>query len=78
MSDPPASPAGRDHDDPHLSLAEVESQLRELLGPGAGAVAKIAAVAAGVGAVALGLVSVYLLGRRKGRRRASVLEIRRV
>jgi len=31
-----------------------------------------------VGALAVGVVSVYLLGRRKGRRRASVLEIRRV
>ena len=67
-----------DHDDARLSLAEVEGQLRELLGPEAGVQAKIAAVAAGVGAAALGVVSVYLLGRRKGRRRASVLEIRRV
>jgi hypothetical protein len=65
-------------DDAPLSLAEVERQLRELLGPGQGAEAKIAAAAAGVGALAVGVVSVYLLGRRKGRRRASVLEIRRV
>ncbi|MGA9077902.1 MAG: hypothetical protein WB383_06185 [Acidimicrobiales bacterium] len=60
-----------------VSLGEVERQLRELLGSNAGE-AKIAAVAAGVGAAALGVVSVYLLGRRKGRKRASVLEIRRV
>jgi hypothetical protein len=71
-----AEPA--DHAEIRLSLAEVERQLRELLGPEAGGQAKIAAVAAGVGAAALGVVSVYLLGRRKGRRRASVLEIRRV
>lgn len=69
--------AKRGRDDAHLSLAEVESQLRELLGPNSGE-AKIAAVAAGVGALVLGFASVYLLGRRKGRRRASVLEIRRV
>jgi hypothetical protein len=76
MSDSPEPKGGRD--DAHLSLSEVESQLRELLGPNGGAEAKIAAVAAGVGALALGFASVYLLGRHKGRRRASVLEIRRV
>jgi len=69
--------ADNDRADDRVSLDEVERQLRELLGPNAGE-AKIAAVAAGVGALALGVVSVYLLGRRKGRKRASVLEIRRV
>jgi hypothetical protein len=69
--------ADNDRADDRVSLGEVERQLRELLGPNAGE-AKIAAVAAGVGALALGVVSVYLLGRRKGRKRASVLEIRRV
>jgi hypothetical protein len=73
-----AATGSADRDDTRLSLAEVERQLRELLGPEAGGQAKIAAVAAGVGAATLGVVSVYLLGRRKGRRRASVLEIRRV
>jgi hypothetical protein len=69
--------ADNDHADDRVSLGEVERQLRELLGPNAGE-AKIAAAAAGVGALALGVVSVYLLGRHKGRKRASVLEIRRV
>ena len=69
--------ADNDRADDRVSLDEVERQLRELLGPNAGE-AKIAAVAAGVGALALGVVSVYLLGRRKGRKRASVLEIRRI
>jgi len=69
--------ADNDRADDRVSLGEVERQLRELLGPNAGE-AKIAAVAAGVGALALGVVSVYLLGRRKGRKRASVLEIRRI
>ncbi len=73
-----AAAGSADGDDVRLSLAEVERQLRELLGPEGAGQAKIAAVAAGVGAAALGVVSVYLLGRRKGRRRASVLEIRRV
>lgn len=66
-----------DRPEDRVSLGEVERQLRGLLGPNAGE-AKIAAVAAGVGALALGAVSVYLLGRRKGRKRASVLEIRRI
>ena len=69
--------ADDDRADDRVSLGEVERQLRELLGPNGGE-AKIAAVAAGFGALALGVVSVYLLGRRKGRKRASVLEIRRV
>jgi len=69
--------ADNDRADDRVSLDEVERQLRELLGPNAGE-AKIAAAAAGVGALALGVVSVYLLGRHKGRKRASVLEIRRV
>jgi hypothetical protein len=67
-----------DRAETQLSAADVERQLRELLGPDAGRAAKLAAVAAGVGAAAAAVASVYLLGRRKGRRRASVLEIRRV
>jgi len=72
-----ARPTDDDRPEDRVSLGEVERQLRALLGPNAGE-AKIAAVAAGAGALALGVVSVYLLGRRKGRKRASVLEIRRI
>jgi hypothetical protein len=72
-----ARPTDDDGPEDRVSLGEVERQLRGLLGPNAGE-AKIATVAAGVGALALGVVSVYLLGRRKGRQRASVLEIRRI
>jgi len=72
-----ARPTDDDRPEDRVSLGEVERQLRALLGPNAGE-AKIAAVAAGAGALALGVVSVYLLGRRKGRQRASVLEIRRI
>jgi len=63
-----------------VKLSDVEQKLREL-GTNAQSLAKDAAppvvgalVAAGVMAVA----AVYLLGRRRGSRRASVLEIRRV
>jgi hypothetical protein len=63
-----------------VTLSDVEDKLRSLGGsteslvkdaapPAIGAL-----VAGGVAAVA----AVYLLGRRRGRRRASVLEIRRV
>ncbi len=63
-----------------VSLSDVERQLRSLGGSAQSVVGQsrttvtAAAVAGGVLAVA----SVYLLGRRRGRRRATVLEIRRV
>ena len=67
-------------DSGRVSLSDVEQKLREL-GSNAQSLATDAAppaigalVAAGVIAVA----AVYLLGRRRGSRRASVLEIRRV
>jgi hypothetical protein len=63
-----------------VTLSDVESKLRSLGGSTESLVkdaapsAVGALVAAGVAAVA----AVYLLGRRRGRKRASVLEIRRV
>jgi hypothetical protein len=63
-----------------VSLSDVEQKLRQLGGSAesmAGDAAKPligGIVAAGAAAVA----AVYLLGRRRGRRQASVLEIRRV
>jgi hypothetical protein len=67
-------------DSGRVSLSDVEQKLRDL-GGATGSLANDAAppmigavVAAGVVAVA----AVFLLGRRRGRRQASVLEIRRV
>ena len=67
-------------DSGRVSLSDVEQKLRDL-GSNAQSLATDAAppmigglVAAGVVAVA----AVYLLGRRRGSRRAAVLEIRRV
>lgn len=63
-----------------VTLSDVEDKMRSLGGSTESLVKDAAAptigalVAAGVVAVA----AVYLLGRRRGRRRASVLEIRRV
>jgi len=63
-----------------VTLSDVEDKLRRLGGSteslvtGAGPPTVGIFVAAGVAAVA----AVYLLGKRRGRRRASVLEIRRI
>jgi len=63
-----------------VTLSDVEDKLRSLGGSTESLVKDVAPpaigalVAGGVAAVA----AVYLLGRRRGRRRASVLEIRRV
>jgi hypothetical protein len=72
------TPAERDQDGAGITPADLERQLRALFGPNAGGEVKIAGVAAGAAALAVSVAAVYLLGRRKGRRRASVLEIRRV
>jgi len=67
-------------DSERVSLSDVEDKLRDL-GASTKSLASDAAPPA-IGAVvvagALVLAGVYLLGRRRGRRRASVLEIRRV
>lgn len=63
-----------------VSLADVESRLRELGQNAQRSVAdsKQSAIAAGVIGGALVVAGAYLHGRRRGRRRATVLEIRRV
>ncbi|MGD1012432.1 MAG: hypothetical protein ABR925_07880 [Acidimicrobiales bacterium] len=67
-------------DSERVSLSDVENKLRDL-GTSAESLAKDAApptIGAFVAAGAALVAAVYLLGRRRGRRRASVLEIRRV
>ncbi len=62
-----------------VSLSDVEQKLRDL-GGSAGSLASDAAppaIGALVAAGAVAVAAVYLLGRRRGRRQASVLEIRR-
>ncbi|MDA8290979.1 MAG: hypothetical protein M0Z33_04765 [Actinomycetota bacterium] len=63
-----------------VSLGDIEAQLRSLGGSAQAAVAGSRTTALGAAVVggALAVASVYLLGRRRGRRRATVLEIRRV
>lgn len=63
-----------------VSLADVESKLRELGGNAQSVATKATMPALGgvVGAGVLAVAAVYLLGRRRGRKEAPVLEIRRV
>lgn len=63
-----------------ISLDDIEGQLRSLGGTAQAVVAesRTTAFAAAVVGGALAVASVYLLGRRRGRRRSTVLEIRRV
>jgi len=63
-----------------ISLADIENQLRSLGGSAQSVVAesKTTATAAGAVGAVLALAGVFLLGRRRGRKRATVLEIRRV
>jgi len=63
-----------------VTLGDVEKKLREI-GDTAESLATDAvppAIGALVAAAAIGVAAVYVLGRRRGRRSASVLEIRRV
>lgn len=63
----------------HVERAEVESSIRDLLGEGEQTVRQYAGVSIGVvGAFSfLALVFAFLTGRRKGRKRSAVIEIRR-
>ena len=63
-----------------ITRDDIESKLRELRGEVAdvGNASKTYALAAGVAALTLLVGGAYLLGRRKGKKRATIVEIRRV
>jgi hypothetical protein len=63
-----------------VSLSDVEKKLRDLSGSAESLVSDAAppTIGALVAAAALAVAGVYLFGRRRGRRRASILEIHRV
>ncbi len=63
-----------------VSIGDIEAKLRQIGGQAEGVVqdSKTDLMAAGAGALGLLLVVVYLLGRRRGRRRSTVVEVRRV
>jgi hypothetical protein len=63
-----------------VSLGDIEGQLRGVAGKAQVAIAESKAnlIASGVVGGVLVVAAAYLHGRRRGRRRASVLEIRRI
>jgi hypothetical protein len=63
-----------------VTRADIEAKMREIQGEaevGTDA-AKGAGVAAGVGLLLLAVLVAYVLGRRRGRMRRTVVEIRRI
>jgi hypothetical protein len=63
-----------------VTLDDLETKLRDLGGSATSAASQAKAPVVGAGAVAgvLVVAAVYLLGRRRGRKEAPVLEIRRI
>jgi hypothetical protein len=70
---------GRTHSGP-ITRADLEAKLRDITGDVSDTVeaARGIGVALAVGAGVLFVVGAYWLGRRKGRKRKTVLEIRRI
>ena len=66
--------------DRKITRDDIESKLRELQGEVGQRTeaAKVPAIAVAVGVVLVAIAGAYLLGRRKGKRRQTVLEIRRI
>lgn len=60
-------------DDIAAKLAEIQGEIRET-----GERAKVPVLAVGAVAVAALVVGAYLLGRRRGRKRTTVVEVRRL
>jgi hypothetical protein len=66
--------------DRKITRDDIESKLKELQGEVTqkAEAAKMPAIAIAVGVVVLSIAVAYTLGRRKGKRRQTVLEIRRL
>ena len=66
--------------DRKITRDDIESKLRELQGEVGQRTeaAKVPAIAVAVGVVVVAIATAYLFGRRKGKRRQTVLEIRRI
>lgn len=64
----------------HITREDIENKLRELEGDARDQVASFrsTAIAAGLVVALLFLLLAFLLGRRKGKHRSTVVEIRRV
>jgi hypothetical protein len=66
--------------DRKITRDDIEAKLRELQGDVSerAEAAKVPAVAIAVGVAVVTIAAAYFLGRRKGKRRQTVLEIRRI
>ncbi|MGZ8734842.1 MAG: hypothetical protein ACXW1M_06610 [Acidimicrobiia bacterium] len=71
MSPTPVRPVGRD---------DIEAKMREITGEVGGEVesARNLAVAVGVGVVVVVVLVAFVLGRRRGRKRTTIVEVRRL
>ncbi|MEA2704596.1 MAG: hypothetical protein QOJ69_2378 [Actinomycetota bacterium] len=63
-----------------ITRADIEAKLRELRGDveDTGEVVKEAGKGLAIGGIILLLILVFLLGKRRGRRKSTVVEIRRI
>jgi hypothetical protein len=66
--------------DRKITRDDIEAKLRELQGDVSerAEAAKVPAIAIAVGVAVVTIAAAYFLGRRKGKRRQTVLEIRRI
>ena len=66
--------------DGKITKGDIESKLRELQGEVSerAEATRVPAIAVAVGVVFVAIAAAYVFGRRKGRRRQTVLEIRRL
>lgn len=63
-----------------ITIDDIETRFRELTGSATSTAdkAKVPAIGGGVAVVVLLLLLVYFLGRKRGRKRSTVVEIRRI
>ncbi len=66
--------------DRKITRDDIEAKLQELRGEvdERAEAAKVPAIAVAIGVVVVTIAAAYLLGRRKGKKRQTVLEIRRI
>ena len=66
--------------DRKITRDDIEAKLQELRGEvdQRAEAAKVPAIAVAIGVAVVTIAAAYLLGRRKGKRRQTVLEIRRI
>jgi hypothetical protein len=67
-------------DDGRITRDQIEAQFREMTGGVTDEVegAKSQALAVGLAVVVVSVAVVYLIGRRRGRRRSTIVEVRRI